>query len=105
MDGTKIYTIKINGVDQSIKSVQELYKVLNTLQDQVVDLKINKVDTGNLENRIKAIRNSLELGNLSYIKEPLEEVSKEIDKLNRKAKDVKLDKNLRMKAEFGFQRG
>ena len=42
MDGTKIYTIKINGVDQSIKSVQELYKVLNTLQDQVVDLKINK---------------------------------------------------------------
>nr|DAH91220.1 MAG TPA: hypothetical protein [Bacteriophage sp.] len=33
MDGTKIYTIKINGVDQSIKSVQELYKVLNTLQD------------------------------------------------------------------------
>ena len=100
MDGTKIYTIKINGVDQSIKSVQELYKVLNTLQDQVVDLKINKVDTGNLENRIKAIRRSLELGNLSYIKEPLEEVSKEIDKLNQKAKDIKIDKNLRVKAEL-----
>ena len=100
MDGTKIYTIKINGVDQSIKSVQELYKVLNTLQDQVVDLKINKVDTGNLENRIKAIRKSLELGNLSYIKEPLQEVSKEIDKLNRKAKDIKIDKDLRMKAEL-----
>ena len=100
MDGTKIYTIKINGVDQSIKSVQELYKVLNTLQDQVVDLKINKVDTGNLENRIKAIRRSLELGNFSYIKEPLQEVSKEIDKLNQKAKNTKLDKNLRVKAEL-----
>lgn len=91
MNDTKIYTIQINGVEKSISNIEELYKVLNQLQDKVAELQNKNIDTGNLQKRIEAIRNLSEGVDLSQVLKPIQQVEEEIDRLSRKKVTIKTD--------------